>query len=177
MPIHRCRTRISRISPQEAAFTEGPYSCAFWRECRSSVDFPQLARSVHLAAWVDAQEHKWTTSGEHCFDRGDQAINEWYEKHHAWFCRHLLLEHVTGVQHWQEFGEESYAILEPQIDGDDPITGLVLDKVFRGAEAFNLTWWKLESGLSPAECDQVTRVLALIDINRARVEPIRYDGF
>lgn len=176
MPIHRCRTRITRISPQEAAYSDGPYGCGFWREGRASVNYPELPRSAHLAAWDDAQEHKWTTSGEHCCDRGNRAIDEWYEKHHAWFCRHLLLEHVTGVQHWQEFGEDSFAVLLPKIEQDDVITGRVLDKVFRGAEAFNLTWWKLQAGLSHDDCERVTWVLAQIDINRARLEPIRYDG-
>lgn len=176
MPTHRCRTRISRISPQEAAFSEGPYTCGFWQECRSAVDFPALPKSVHLAAWTDAQEHKWITSGEHCYDRGGHAISEWYARHQPWFCRHLLLEHVAGVQHWQEFGEDSFAALQPMIDDNDSLTGRVLDKVFRGAEAFNLTWWKLQVGLSHADCDKVTWILAQIDINRARLEPVRYDS-
>jgi hypothetical protein len=125
--------------------------------------------SVRREGWQEAQRHKWIESKNAGYDLGDSALKDWFRKHWLPFCRVKRLEHVEGQQRWEEFAEDEFAqILELILDGD-LLLDRILDRMEHGSDNLEIINWALDWAV-PME--KVIDLLLMIDINRARLEPL-----
>lgn len=132
----------------------------------------EAAYSLYEEAFREAERHKWIESQKRGRDLGDQAIREWYRRYWMIYCRCKRLEHVRGERCWREFDEEAFGQLYSLIVSGDLLLDRVLDRLDAGYENLDVLLWAHEWGL-PLE--RVLYLLELIDVNRARLEPARYE--
>jgi hypothetical protein len=125
--------------------------------------------SIHDEAKREAQRHKWIESQKHGRDLGDQAIRDWYRKYWRAYCRHRRIEHLRGRQRWAEFDDEPFGKIDTLIASGDCLVDRVLDRVYAGCENLEIINWAIDWGLPT---DRVVDILAQLDVNRARFEPV-----
>ncbi len=125
--------------------------------------------SIYDEALREAQRHKWIESQKHGRDLGDHAIRDWFRKHWRTYCRHRRLEHLRGRRRWAEFDDEPSVQLDALITADDILFDRVLDRVYAGYENLEIINWAIDWGLPT---NRVVEILAQLDVNRARFEPL-----
>src|SRR5690242_6901420 len=127
------------------------------------------AASIYDEALSEAHRHKWFESQKHGRDLGDQAIRDWFRKHWRTYCRHRRIEHLRGRRRWAEFDDEPFGHIDGVISREDCLVDRVLDRVYAGYENLDIINWALDWGLPT---DRVIEILAHLDVNRARLEPL-----
>jgi hypothetical protein len=125
--------------------------------------------SIYEAALSEAERHKWIESQKQGRDLGDQAIRDWFCSHWRAYCRHRRVEHLRGRRRWAEFDDEPSAQIDSLIAMDDCLVDRVLDRVYAGHENLDIIVWAIDWGL-PTQ--RVVEILAQLDVNRARFEPL-----
>ena len=125
--------------------------------------------SIYDEALREAQRHKWIESQKHGRDLGDQAIRDWFRKHWRSYCRHRRMEHLRGRQRWAEFEDEPSGQIDALVAANDCLVDRVLDRVYAGYENLDIINWAIDWGLPT---DRVVEILAQLDVNRARFEPL-----
>jgi hypothetical protein len=125
--------------------------------------------SIHDEARREAQRHKWIESQKQGRDLGDQAIRDWYRKYWRAYCRHRRIEHLRGRKRWAEFDDEPFGKIDALIASGDCLVDRVLDRVYAGHENLDIINWAIDWGLPT---DRVVDILAQLDVNRARFEPV-----
>jgi hypothetical protein len=130
---------------------------------------PTQIASIYEEALREAQRHKWIESQKHGRDLGEQAIRDWFRKHWRCYCRHRRLEHVRGRRRWAEFDDEPSSQIDAMITADDILVDRVLDRVYAGYENLDIINWAIDWGLPT---NRVVEILARLDVNRARFEPL-----
>ncbi len=128
-----------------------------------------LPRSLYSAALEEALRHKWIESQKQGCDVGDVALKEWFRHHWLPFCRAKRLEHVEGTQQWHEFAEHEFGQVYQLIIDEDLLCDRILDRMEHGYDNLEIINWALGWGLP---MNRVIDQLELIDINRARLEPL-----
>ncbi len=141
------------------------------REPRYAQVCETIPRSLYSAALEEALRHKWIESQKHGRDLGEAALKDWFRKHWLPFCRCKRLEHVEGMQRWSEFAEQEFGQVYQLLLDDDLLCDRVLDRMEHGYDNLEIINWALGWGL---EMEPVIALLELIDINRARLEPIAF---
>ena len=129
-----------------------------------------LAPSVYDEAWKEAERHKWIESQKHGRDLGELAIKDWYRAYWYQYCRCRRLEHLGGHRRWREFGDEKFGQLYSLIVAGDLLVDRILDRVYAGHENLHILNWALDWGLP---MPRVIDILTQLDVNRARLEPVR----
>jgi hypothetical protein len=131
-------------------------------ELRAPLSLPDVARR-------HAEVHRWCESERKGRDVGSGAYREWTLRYWRNFCRWRRLEHLLGVCCYREFKVEDFGKLR---DGDfwqqDEETTFALWKLFRD------DWENLEVFFSAPDRfsrSRLLRVLDILDINEARVDP------
>jgi hypothetical protein len=127
------------------------------------------AASLYDEAVREADRHKWIESQKQGRDLGEFAIREWYRVHWPLYCRWRRLEHLQGRRRWREFGEDDFGQLYSLIVAGDPLVDCILDRIYNGYENLAIINWAYDWGLPVA---RVLDVLAQLDVNRARLEPV-----
>lgn len=131
--------------------------------------FDQPPRSLRLEGLQEALKHKWIESQKHGCDQGERCLKEWFRKHWLPFCRIKRLEHVEGQQRWEEFAEHEFGqIYELILDGD-LLLDRILDRMEHGLDNLEIINWALSWSMP---IHRVIELLEMIDINRARLEPL-----
>ncbi len=125
--------------------------------------------SIYDEAFREALRHKWIESQKRGRDVGDQAIRDWFRVHWRSYCRYRRIEHLRGRRRWVEFDDESFGQIDPLISAGDCLVDRVLDRVYAGYENLDIINWAIDWGL-PTE--RVVEILARVDVNRARFEPL-----
>jgi hypothetical protein len=165
LPVRSTTFRIRltglRLNTQEEA--DQSYQCA----TLLAVDAPP--RSVYDAARAEAEKHKWIESQKHGCDLGDLALKDWFRTHWLPFCRSKRLEHVEGQQRWDEFAAHEFGQVSQLIVDGDLLLDRILDRMEHGYDNLEIINWALAWGLV---MDRVIDLLMMIDINRARLEPL-----
>gem|GEM_PF-1491658 len=138
-------------------------------KCVVAVPEDVRPRSIYSAALEEAYKHKWIESQKSGHDLGDSALKDWFRKYWLPFCRAKRLEHVEGMQKWSEFAETEFGQVFQLIMVDDLLCDRVLDRMENGFDNLEIINWGLAWGLP---MDRVLDLLELININRARLEPI-----
>ncbi len=128
------------------------------------------AQSIHEEALKEAEIHKWIESQKQGCDLGDRAIDDWYRAYWLLYCRHRRLEHVAGRRRWTEFNDEKFGKLYSLIVAGDLLVDRILDRVYAGYENLGIVNWALDWGLP---MDRVLEILEAVDVNRARLDPVR----
>jgi hypothetical protein len=128
--------------------------------------------SVYDAAWEEAHRHKWIESQKHGRDLGDAALKDWFRKFFLPFCRQRRLEHVEGSRPWLEFAEQEFGQVYELILQGDLLLDRILDRMEHGFDNLEIINWALAWGL---QMGRVLELLEMIDINRARLEPIAFE--
>lgn len=131
----------------------------------------EMPRSLYSVALEEALRHKWIESQKHGCDLGDSALKDWFRRHWLPFCRSKRLEHVEGMQQWTEFAEHEFGQVFQMIMDDDVLCDRILDRMEHGYDNLEIINWALAWGLP---MPRVIEHLELIDINRARLEPIAF---
>ncbi len=132
----------------------------------------QPVRSVRHEGWQEALRHKWIESQKKGYDLGDTALKDWFRKHWLPFCRDKRLEHVEGQQRWEEFAEHEFGqVYELILDGD-LLLDRILDRMEQGRDNLEIIIWALDWTMP---MHRVVELLEMIDINRARLEPLMDD--
>lgn len=126
--------------------------------------------SLHNEALAEALRHKWIESQKHGRDLGDAALKDWYRKHWLPFCRECRLQHIEGMQHWAEFGPDFGQVYHLLCAGD-LLLDRILDRMELGFDNLEIINWALDWKLP---MPRVLELLEMIDINRARLEPIAF---
>ena len=125
-------------------------------------------RNLHWEAHQEAECHKWIESQKHGHDVGETAIQEWYHVHWPHYCRCKRLEHLGGLQRWDEFNDEPFGHLYSLLEANELLVDRILDRILSGHENLTLINWAMEWGL-PEE--KVHSILLQINVNRSRLEP------
>ena len=125
--------------------------------------------SVYQEGLREAERHKWIESEKHGWDVGTVALGQWYDRYWPHYCRGKCLEHLTGRQHWREFGDDDFGLIPRLLVENDLLLDRILDRVLRGYENLDVIYWALEWGLP---IDPVMSILHQLNINRARLEPV-----
>lgn len=129
-----------------------------------------VVSSLYDEAVREAERHKWIESQKQGRDLGETAIHEWYRVHWHLYCRYRSMEHLRGSRRWREFGDEVFGHIYSLIIAGDLLVDRILDRVYAGYENLDIINWAIEWGL---EMDRVVDILSQIDVNRARLEPVR----
>lgn len=129
----------------------------------------QAPRSIRWEGWQEALRHKWIESQKHGCDLGDRAVKDWFRKHWIPFCRICRLEHVEGEQRWEEFAEHEFGQISELILNGDLLVDCILDRMEHGLDNLEVINWALSWSMP---IGRVIDLLELIDINRARLEPL-----
>lgn len=128
--------------------------------------------SVRHEGWQEALRHKWIESKLAGYDLGKAALKDWFRRHWLPFCRVKRLEHVEGQQRWEEFAEHEFAqVFEMILDGD-LLLDRILDRMEHGRDNLEIINWALDWDMP---MPRVLELLEMIDINRARLEPLMDD--
>lgn len=127
--------------------------------------------SLYSAGLEEALRHKWIESQKHGCDLGEAALKDWFRRHWLPFCRAKRLEHVEGLRQWHEFAEHEFGQVYELIVQEEVLCDRILDRMEHGYDNFEIINWGLSWGL-PME--RVRSLLEMIDINRARLEPLAF---
>jgi len=130
---------------------------------------PEL--SLHDEAFREAERHKWIESQKQGRDLGEFAIREWYRLYWLCYCRIRRLEHLKGRRRWREFGNEDFGQIHSLVVTGDLLADRILDRVYQGHENLGIINWAFDWGLP---IPRVLEILAQLDVNRARLEPIGF---
>jgi hypothetical protein len=125
--------------------------------------------SLFDEALREAHRHKWIESQKHGRDMGEQALRDWFRTHWRSYCRHRRMEHLRGREQWAEFDDSPSGQINRLIDAEDCLVDRVLDRVYAGYENLEIINWAIEWGLPT---NRVVEILAQVDVNRARFEPL-----
>ena len=128
-----------------------------------------VGTSLYDEAVREAERHKWIESQKRGRDLGELAIREWYQVHWPRYCRFRRMEHLHGRQRWREFDEDHFGRLCDLLTSADSLVKWVLDGVHQGLENLEILNRAIDQGL---ETERVIEILAAIDVNRARLDPI-----
>ena len=128
-------------------------------------------KDLHQAALEEAERHKWILGVKLGRDPGNAALKEWFRDHWLPWCRTKRLEHVEGQQHWNAFAENEFGQVLGLIQAEDLLLDRILDRMEHGSDNLEIINWALAWGL---DMDRVHDFLLMIDINRARLEPIAF---
>lgn len=134
---------------------------------------PSEPQSLHQYAWEEANRHRWYEGERLGCDPGDAALKDWFRKHWLPFCRHRRLEHVEGRQLWDAFAREEFGQVCRLLEEGDLLLDRILDRMEHGYDNFEIINWALDWHL---DMERVIELLLLIDINRARLEPIAFES-
>uniref|UniRef100_A0A7C2NUY7 Uncharacterized protein n=1 Tax=Schlesneria paludicola TaxID=360056 RepID=A0A7C2NUY7_9PLAN len=130
-----------------------------------------MAYSLYDEALAEALRHKWIESQKQGHDLGDAALKDWFRRHWLPFCRECRLQHIEGLRKWQEFAEHEFGQVYQLILEGDLLLDRILDRMEHGSDNLEIINWGLAWGLP---MPRVRYLLELIDINRARLEPIAF---
>ncbi len=133
------------------------------------IDDTTSGLSVYDEAIREADRHKWIESQKRGRDLGVQALRDWFHNYWKGYCRCRRLEHVEGEQHWQEFGAESFGHLRRTQASNDALLSSIMNRIRSGEENLTIIVWAQGSG-QPVE--RVLEILAVIDVNEARLDPL-----
>jgi len=75
----------------------------------------------------------------------------------------------AGRKRWAEFDDEPFGKIDALIASGDSLVDRVLDRVYAGCENLEIINWAIDWGLPT---DRVVDILAQLDVNRARFEPV-----
>jgi hypothetical protein len=128
-------------------------------------------QDIHSAAWEEAHKYKWILGERLGRDPGDAALKEWFRAFWLPFCRSKRLEHVEGQQCWSAFALKEFGQVYGLIVSGDLLLDRILDRMEHGSDNLEIINWALAWGL---DMDRVHDFLLMIDINRARLEPIAF---
>ncbi len=129
---------------------------------------PNQTASIYDEALRETQRHKWIESQKHGRDLGDQAIRDWFRKHWRTYCD-IADGASSGTRRWAEFDDEPSGQIDAMITADDILVDRVLDRVYAGYENLDIINWAIDWGLPT---NRVVEILARLDVNRARFEPL-----
>jgi hypothetical protein len=133
--------------------------------------YPLPPKSVYADARCEAEKHKWIESERLGRDLGQKAIEDWYCNFWGRFCRACRLEHLFGAQKWVEFAEDEFGRIRPFLTpGPSPLYQLI-ERFEQGWENLHFMLWVHESCQSRDEIERIIDLLAIMDINIARLEP------
>jgi hypothetical protein len=127
------------------------------------------ALSLYDEALAEALRHKWIESQKHGRDLGDSALKDWFRRHWLPFCRVCRLEHIEGMQRWVEFAEHDFGQVYHLLCSGDLLLDRILDRMELGYDNLEIINWALTWKLP---MPRVLELLEMIDINRARLEPL-----
>jgi len=133
----------------------------------TTLDLDDQGLSVYCEARLEALRHKWIESEKYGFDRGTEALAEWYNTYWTIFCRWKCLEHVRGWQFWMEFEPDNFGQLYDAIVQGCQMTRAILDRVSAGEENLDIIEWAHDEDY-PME--NVLNRLVQININHARLD-------
>jgi len=137
---------------------------------RISHTYAVVTLSLHNEALAEALKYKWIESQKQGRDLGEAALKAWFRKHWLPFCRECRLEHIEGMCRWVEFAEHEFGQVYQLLLNGDLLLDRILDRMeFFGFDNLEVINWGLDWGLP---MPRVLQLLELIDINRARLEPI-----
>ncbi|MDB4614753.1 hypothetical protein OAH18_03580 [bacterium] len=126
--------------------------------------------SIRDAAAAEAEAHKWRESQKLGRDAGEAALQQWYEEHWPDFCRFRALEHAEGQQAWREFDPQRFGELYELVQSKDPLLNEILRKIlFERWENLDVLVWAFKH--DEQIVDRVVRILEILDVNSARLEP------
>ncbi len=121
-------------------------------------------RSLFLSARTEAERHKYLASQQAGRDLGIEAIDDWHQRYWTLWLRHRWLEHLMGVERYEEFRPERFGVLTRKF-GPSELLDEIGRRVRDGAENIDILVWAAEK-----RCDmaQVTGILTEMRINEIR---------
>jgi hypothetical protein len=126
-------------------------------------------KSLCKQSFLEALRYKWIESEKAGCDLGEHAVGEWLAKHwHGW-CRARWLEHIMGEIYWAEFDSAAFGTLIGRISGDRTLLDRIMDRLRCGAENLDIILWASEWKI---DVEAVIDILALVDVNRSRIDPV-----
>lgn len=144
--------------------------------CRRPIQRGLIAKSVYVDAYQEAEKHKWIESKHAGHDLGQPAIEDWYRRFWAKYCRARRLEHLTGEQQWVEFAEQEFGRMYDLIMAGNPQLDELIARIEQGWENLHFTVWVHKTQKSRQEIDGILGLLEIININIARLEPRLHGG-
>ena len=122
--------------------------------------------SVYQEAQKEVAVYKWLESEKAGKDMGVDAVTGWNKAHWLHFYRYRFVQHLRGEVYWQEFDEESFAVVGRRFSAPQQVIDEILDRVKAGAENLDLIELAVENHWS---MDLVVGILEALDINSQRL--------
>jgi len=102
-------------------------------------------KSLCRQAVQEADKHKYLESQKAGRDLGKAAIAQWYRQYCTPWLRYRWIEHLMGVEHYQELPDEKCGVLKRR-HGGSPLLPEIVEKVSRGAENLDVCIWASGAG-------------------------------
>lgn len=128
---------------------------------------PSQQKSLYRRCYQEVLVHKWNTSEEAGYDRGDAAVREWVHLHWTGFLRARWVEHLQGQQFWSELHGCDFGLLKFKFHDRQPLLNVILDQLKAGKENLDVLDWA-RSSCTPV--DPVIEILEALDVNSSRLQ-------
>lgn len=125
-------------------------------------------RSLLDEARREAEVHKWIESQKRGWDLGDWAVRDWFDRYWSDFCRHRLMEHLSGQVFWAEFTERKFGLLQQFPLASELVYRTVVNYMYSGMENLLILNLAMDSDLP---LPTVRYILGQIDMNDERITP------
>ena len=122
-------------------------------------------RSLFREALTEAERHKYLESEKAGRDLGHAAIDDWQRRHWTIWLRHRWMEHLLGVQCWEEFDRGRFGQLRALFAAEASLLDEVVVRVGRGAENADILWW---AATEKRDIRTVVRMLIELRLNEIR---------
>jgi len=122
-------------------------------------------RSLFACAQEEAEKHRYIESMKKGMDLGFAAIADWQKKYWLVWLRHRWVEHLLGMECWDEFPAEKFACLDSLQDRYSEAVDIITNMARQGMENLNIV---IEAGEMRLDTDTVVGILDVLSLNDYR---------
>ena len=95
-------------------------------------------QSLHEAARIEEDKHKWIESQKAGYDLGEGCIREWVKEHWTGYLRARWVEHLQGKCFWIELDSCDFGLLQSEFHDNKDLLNSILDQLKSGKENLNV---------------------------------------
>ncbi|NQT87175.1 hypothetical protein HQ560_10450 [bacterium] len=128
-------------------------------------DNATMPKSLFKFALQEAEQHKYVESAKAGEDLGFDAIDDWQQRYWTVWLRHRWVEHLLGMECWEEFQAEKFGCLKALRNRYSEAVETITNMARKGMENLNIV---VQAGDTPIDTDTVVRILDILSLNDHR---------
>ncbi len=122
-------------------------------------------KSLFDCAQEEAEKHRYVESMKKGMDLGFEAIADWQKKYWTVWLRHRWVEHLLGMECWEEFPAGKFACLDSLRHRYKEAVEMITNMARKGMENLNIV---IEAGETRLDTDTVVNILDVLSLNDYR---------